>query len=140
MGGLFSRLRSLFFARNLELVLVGLANSGKTTFSNFLSTGRYVEEGPTVGLNVKVVQKGGDANNKQERAPLARATTEAGAEIRQQQTHSATVQRRCCISAIHPANFDGAHSTRIARSPFAPRALFWFCRPVPAPCCMQASR
>lgn len=38
--------------------MVGLANSGKTTFSNFLHTGRFVAEGPTVGLNVKVFQKG----------------------------------------------------------------------------------
>ncbi len=29
------------------------------TFSNFLQTGGFVEEGPTVGLNVKVVKKGG---------------------------------------------------------------------------------
>jgi ADP-ribosylation factor-like protein 8 len=59
MGGLYSRLRNLFFSRTLELVLVGLANSGKTTFCNFLHTGRFVEEGPTIGLNVKVMQKGG---------------------------------------------------------------------------------
>jgi GTPase SAR1 family protein len=29
------------------------------TFANFLHTGTFVEEGPTVGLNVKVVKKGG---------------------------------------------------------------------------------
>jgi hypothetical protein len=29
------------------------------TFSNQLHTGTFVEEGPTVGLNVKVVKKGG---------------------------------------------------------------------------------
>lgn len=58
MGGLLSRLRGLFFSRNLEMVLVGLANSGKTTFANFLHTGTFVEEGPTVGLNVKVMKKG----------------------------------------------------------------------------------
>jgi hypothetical protein len=45
MGGLLSHLRSLFFARKLEMVLVGLANSGKTTFSNFLHMGTFVEEG-----------------------------------------------------------------------------------------------
>lgn len=111
MGGLFAKLRSVFFTRKLELVLVGLANAGKTTFcqwnsgdapvpeeqragrrgtrgadagmcpglapvvvglassvlavpspslsGNFLHTGRFVEEGPTIGLNVKVMQKGG---------------------------------------------------------------------------------
>lgn len=59
MGGLFSRLRGLFFTRTLELVLVGLANAGKTTFCNFLHTGKFIEEGPTIGLNVKVMQKGG---------------------------------------------------------------------------------
>lgn len=59
MGGLLSHLRSLFFSRQLEVVLVGLANSGKTTFSNQLHSGEFVEEGPTVGLNVRVLKKGG---------------------------------------------------------------------------------
>jgi len=59
MGGLLSHLRSLFFSRKLEIVLVGLANSGKSTFSNQLASGTFVEEGPTVGLNVKVLKKGG---------------------------------------------------------------------------------
>ena len=59
MGGVLSRLRGLFFARNLELVIVGLANSGKTTFANYIAHGAFIEEGPTVGLNVKVVRKGG---------------------------------------------------------------------------------
>jgi len=59
MGGLLSHLRSLFFSRKLELVLVGLANSGKTTFGNFLHSGHWVDEGPTVGLNVKVMKKNG---------------------------------------------------------------------------------
>ena len=59
MGSLFTKLRNMLFSRTLELVLVGLANAGKTTFCNFLHTGRYIEEGPTVGLNVKVLQKGG---------------------------------------------------------------------------------
>merc|ERR1711871_1124774 len=58
MGGLLAKLKEAFFAKRLEIVLVGLENSGKTTFCNFLSMGRYVEEGPTIGLNVKIMRKG----------------------------------------------------------------------------------
>lgn len=59
MGGLFAKLRALFFSKNLEVVLVGLENSGKTTFCNFLALGKSVEEPPTVGLNVKIMKKNG---------------------------------------------------------------------------------
>jgi len=59
MGGVLAKLRSLFFSKHLEIVLVGLANAGKTTFMHQLHSGKFVEEGPTVGLNVKVMQKGG---------------------------------------------------------------------------------
>jgi len=54
-----SAIRELFFSKKLELVLIGLQNSGKTTFCNYLSFGKFVEEPPTVGLNVKIMQKGG---------------------------------------------------------------------------------
>lgn len=59
MGGLMAKLRQLFFSKKLEVVLVGLENSGKTTFCNYLSQGKFIEEPPTVGLNVKIMQKGG---------------------------------------------------------------------------------
>jgi len=58
MGGLFSAIKERFFSKKLEMVLVGLENSGKTTFCNYLEMGKNnVEEPPTVGLNVKIVKK-----------------------------------------------------------------------------------
>ena len=57
MGILLGKIRSLF-ARRMEMVIVGLENSGKTTFINSLSEGTPGETVPTIGLNVKTVQKG----------------------------------------------------------------------------------
>jgi len=59
MGGLLAKFKEIFFSKKLEVVLVGLENSGKTSFCNFLAMNRHVEEPPTVGLNVKIMQKGG---------------------------------------------------------------------------------
>eukprot|EP00993_Chasmostoma_nieuportense_P004748 NODE_5400_length_659_cov_163.834586_g5237_i0.p2 GENE.NODE_5400_length_659_cov_163.834586_g5237_i0~~NODE_5400_length_659_cov_163.834586_g5237_i0.p2 ORF type:complete len:179 (+),score=49.13 NODE_5400_length_659_cov_163.834586_g5237_i0:46-582(+) len=59
MGALATKIQELFSKRKLELCLVGLENSGKTTLLNILSTGYPVETLPTVGLNVKVVKKEG---------------------------------------------------------------------------------
>lgn len=59
MGGILAKLRDIFFSTKMEIALVGLENSGKTTFCNYLSMGKHVEEPPTVGLNVKVMQRGG---------------------------------------------------------------------------------
>jgi hypothetical protein len=47
-----------------QIVLVGLDNSGKSTFANQLalgkeSKGELIEEPPTVGLNVKTMKKNG---------------------------------------------------------------------------------
>ena len=39
--------------------MVGLENSGKTTLLNVLASGVSVETCPTIGLNVKLVKKGG---------------------------------------------------------------------------------
>ena len=58
MGGWLSSLFSAFYSRQLEVVLVGLENSGKTTLLNVLATGTSAETVPTIGLNVKVVKKG----------------------------------------------------------------------------------
>ena len=57
MGILLGKIRSLF-ARRMEMVILGLENSGKTTFINSLSEGTPGETVPTIGLNVKTVQKG----------------------------------------------------------------------------------
>lgn len=50
---------SVFWTRKLEVVLVGLENSGKTTLLSVLSNGVPVQTAPTIGLNVKLVKRGG---------------------------------------------------------------------------------
>jgi len=52
-------LRSLFFKQEMELTLVGLQNSGKTTLVNVVATGGFSEDMiPTVGFNMRKVTKG----------------------------------------------------------------------------------
>lgn len=52
--------KSLFWKEEMELTLVGLQMSGKTTFVNVISTGRFTEDMiPTVGFNMRKVTKGG---------------------------------------------------------------------------------
>ncbi|CAG8472255.1 1313_t:CDS:2 [Paraglomus brasilianum] len=52
-------LRSLFFKTELELTLVGLQNSGKTTLVNVIASGQFTEDMiPTVGFNMRKVTKG----------------------------------------------------------------------------------
>eukprot|EP00903_Cladosiphon_okamuranus_P018128 g16683.t1 len=50
---------SSFYSRQLEVVLVGLENSGKTTLMNVLASGHPVDTVPTIGLNVKMIKRGG---------------------------------------------------------------------------------
>eukprot|EP01063_Lacrimia_lanifica_P040788 TRINITY_DN9385_c0_g4_i1.p1 TRINITY_DN9385_c0_g4~~TRINITY_DN9385_c0_g4_i1.p1 ORF type:complete len:183 (+),score=68.67 TRINITY_DN9385_c0_g4_i1:107-655(+) len=60
MGPIASKLKTLFSGnRHLELCLVGLENSGKTTILDILSTGHAADTMPTVGLNVRSVKKEG---------------------------------------------------------------------------------
>lgn len=60
MGAFLAKLRSLFGGdKKLEMCLVGLESTGKTTLLNVLAVGHPVETLPTIGLNVKVVQKDG---------------------------------------------------------------------------------
>lgn len=60
MGQVLRRFLSLFWTKKLEVVLVGLENSGKTTLLSVLSDGVPVEHtAPTIGLNVKMVKRGG---------------------------------------------------------------------------------
>lgn len=59
MGNMFKRLMQSLSTKKLEVVLVGLENSGKTTLLQVLSDGTPVETAPTIGLNVRMVKKGG---------------------------------------------------------------------------------
>jgi len=59
MGAMLQRMLDTFYTKKLEVVLVGLENSGKTTLLNVLASGAPVETVPTIGLNVKMVRKGG---------------------------------------------------------------------------------
>mmetsp|Transcript_30509 Transcript_30509/g.47413 ORF Transcript_30509/g.47413 Transcript_30509/m.47413 type:complete len:186 (-) Transcript_30509:125-682(-) len=52
-------LQSLFWKQEMELTLVGLQNSGKTTLVNVLASGDFVDDTiPTVGFNMRKVSKG----------------------------------------------------------------------------------
>jgi ADP-ribosylation factor-like protein 8 len=56
----FGWLRSLFWKQEMELTLVGLQASGKTTLVQLISEGAFQEDMiPTVGFNMKKVQRGG---------------------------------------------------------------------------------
>eukprot|EP01126_Amoeba_proteus_P024347 TRINITY_DN2453_c0_g1_i2.p1 TRINITY_DN2453_c0_g1~~TRINITY_DN2453_c0_g1_i2.p1 ORF type:complete len:102 (+),score=10.98 TRINITY_DN2453_c0_g1_i2:90-395(+) len=53
-------LQSLFWSQEMELTLIGLQYSGKSTLVNVIATGSFNEEMiPTVGFNMKRVTKGG---------------------------------------------------------------------------------
>lgn len=52
-------IKSLFWKEELELTLVGLQNSGKTTFVNVITSGQFTDDMiPTVGFNMKKITKG----------------------------------------------------------------------------------
>merc|ERR1711879_15257 len=57
--GVLEWFRSLFWKQEMELTLVGLQNSGKTTLVNVIASGSFKEDMiPTVGFNMKKVTKG----------------------------------------------------------------------------------
>ncbi|KAI1305153.1 ADP-ribosylation factor-like protein 8B-A [Mortierella claussenii] len=52
-------LKSLFYKTEMELTLVGLQNSGKTSLINIIASGYFAEDMiPTVGFNMRKVTKG----------------------------------------------------------------------------------
>ena len=52
-------IKSLFWKQEMELTLVGLQNSGKTTLVNVISSGTFQEDMiPTVGFNMQKITKG----------------------------------------------------------------------------------
>ena len=57
MGSLVSKLTSFFSSKEMEIVLIGLENSGKTTLSSQLSFGKPSNKGPTMGLDIRTFQK-----------------------------------------------------------------------------------
>ncbi len=57
MGYVISKIYEKFFTKKLELCLLGLENTGKTTFVDTLM-GKPKRTMPTIGLNVKQVKKG----------------------------------------------------------------------------------
>ncbi len=59
MGILLQKIKQFFTSSNIEVVLIGLENSGKTTLINQLSLGQALPTAPTIGLNVKNLKKGG---------------------------------------------------------------------------------
>lgn len=51
--------KARFFARELEIALVGLQNAGKTTLVNTMATGQFEEDTiPTIGFNHRSLRKG----------------------------------------------------------------------------------
>eukprot|EP01029_Cantina_marsupialis_P028855 TRINITY_DN778093_c0_g1_i1.p1 TRINITY_DN778093_c0_g1~~TRINITY_DN778093_c0_g1_i1.p1 ORF type:complete len:179 (+),score=35.90 TRINITY_DN778093_c0_g1_i1:54-590(+) len=59
MGGLFTKLFEKLYSKKLEAVVLGLENAGKTTLLNVISSGQPLETCPTIGLDVKMMKKGG---------------------------------------------------------------------------------
>ena len=57
MGSYLSSLLNYLFAKKLEVCLLGLENTGKTTFVDSIM-GVHKQNLPTIGLNVKQVKKG----------------------------------------------------------------------------------
>lgn len=58
-SSLFVYLRSLLFAKHLEICVVGLQAAGKTSLVNLLSSGQFADEMvPTVGFNMRKVRSG----------------------------------------------------------------------------------
>ena len=60
LKNMLSWLRGKFWSdKELEISIVGLQNSGKSTLINSLSTGEFDEDTiPTVGVNIRAVKKG----------------------------------------------------------------------------------
>ena len=56
MGFVISKIYDKFFTKKLELCLLGLENTGKTTFVDTMM-GKPKKSLPTIGLNVKQVKK-----------------------------------------------------------------------------------
>ena len=58
MAQALCKLTEGFFIKKLDMVIIGLENSGKSTLLSALTNGQPTDTVPTIGLNVKVIQKG----------------------------------------------------------------------------------
>ena len=57
MGNLIAKFKELFSGRQMEIVIVGLENSGKSTLANKLSLDKALYKGPTLGVDIKHFKK-----------------------------------------------------------------------------------
>jgi len=57
MGGVVDKIKRRFLTRSIEVAVIGLENSGKTTLCNQLCLNQGGNPTPTIGLNVRVVKK-----------------------------------------------------------------------------------
>ena len=58
MGGIFGRVWARFFdtKKEFKLLILGLANAGKTTLLYRLHLGQVVQTQPTIGSNVEEIE------------------------------------------------------------------------------------
>ena len=58
MGNIIRRLLESFYLKRMDIVLVGLENSGKTTLLGVLADGHPIDTVPTIGLDVRTLRRG----------------------------------------------------------------------------------
>lgn len=58
MGSILNKLKQLFSGKQIEVVIVGLQCSGKSTLTSQLSMEKVKDKGPTLGLDVKSFKQG----------------------------------------------------------------------------------
>jgi len=59
MGNALAWFRSLFWDQEMEIVIIGLQNAGKSSFVHVINTGEFQEDMiPTVGFNMHKFKKG----------------------------------------------------------------------------------
>jgi len=56
MGALWSQMLSALYAKELNVAIVGLENSGKTTLLQRVAGSNPIETVPTIGMNVKMAR------------------------------------------------------------------------------------